>query len=29
LQIGLQIIGAPGADAAVLRLAAAYEAARR
>ncbi|HEX8110298.1 MAG TPA: amidase [Kofleriaceae bacterium] len=29
LPIGLQIIGAPGADAAVLRLAAAYEAATR
>jgi Asp-tRNA(Asn)/Glu-tRNA(Gln) amidotransferase A subunit family amidase len=29
LPIGLQIIGAPGADAAVLRLAAAYEAAAR
>ena len=29
LPIGLQIIGAPGADAAVLRLAAAYEATTR
>jgi Asp-tRNA(Asn)/Glu-tRNA(Gln) amidotransferase A subunit family amidase len=29
LPIGLQIIGAPGADAAVLHLAAAYEAATR